>query len=577
MINVGTEQIGIVIGETTPARAVYLSFRPPRLGEYVLLEHPEGTVLGMVEESLIGNVFLPEDAKDIAAVMKTVEMLGEDRLYLKGAVRILTRLEDILAYKRVKPVKTPPKPGARVFEAGDDVLRRIFTPRGRPVLDGEAYVDEASGRGYVRIGALANNPNVPVYVDVTKMVARHTAILAMTGAGKSNTVAVLADRISRAFGGTVVIFDFHGEYVNAFSGRHVNVVRPRINPNTLKLYEIATLSNILPSYHKQYRVLRILYDLAYNKLGRRYQNRNLMELMVSAIDEIEEYLERAEYELSSHSDEKRKRKNPKERAKQAMEMIKEEKGEDVAASYERLLSVGRDRLYEVAGKLEDVLQRYKAFLSVEAPSDICHLVIPGMLNVVDLSDVDREGSDVFVAYVARSLLDNRKRYVASGGREGYRTPVFLVLEEAHILVPRGNEETNTKRVFAQIAREGRKFGVGVCLVSQRPKNIDENSLSQTSNKIILRLIEPEDQRYVQKTSEQLSDELLGLLTSLDVGEAILLGEFVMIPTLVKVDEHGGKTLGRDPEIVREWLSSSAGSRHAGWDIYDEFARMQYEP
>lgn len=563
------KEVGIVIGETTPAYAIYLSYEPPRLGEYLVIEHPEGPVLGMVEESLIGNAFLTEDAKDIRAAMKTIEMIGEERLYLKGKVRILSRLEDLVHKQKVRPVKTPPKPGAKVFLADTDTLTKIFVPRGAPVLSGEAIYDGESGRGYIRIGTLANNPGVPVYVDVTRMVARHTAILAMTGAGKSNTVAVIADRVSRAFRGTLVLFDFHGEYLDAFPDADYNIVVPRINPNALKLSEIATLANISPSYHKQYRVLRLLYEVVYKKLSQsiEFRNRNFIEVMIDIVDDLESMEEEIKSKQSPQQPNKR-RKVSKEQVRQ----IAKEKYGDVADLVTRLSDLKKDYLYEVVGKLEDLMLRYKAFLDINAPQHIGNLIVPGKLNVVDLSQVDREGSDVFVAYVARTLLEERKRYVTKG--EGYGTPVFLVLEEAHILVPK-DEDTNTKRVFSQVAREGRKFGVGICLVSQRPKNIDENSLSQTNNKIILRLIEPEDQRYVQKTSEQLSNELLGLLTSLDTGEAVVLGDFTILPTIVKIDEHKHKTMGRDPDVVREWMARSSKKKSGEPDLFDEFAKMQY--
>lgn len=574
MNNISGREIGVIIGETTPLNAVYLSFRPPRLGEYVLIEHPDGLVLGMIEESLVGNMFLPEDAKDIRAALKTIEMIGDDRLYLKGKVRILSRLEDLLDRHRVKPIKTPPKPGAKVYEADDSVLRRIFVPNGNMILDGEAIYDERNGKGYIRIGCLANSPDVPVYIDVTKMVARHIAILAMTGAGKSNTVAVIAYRVSRAFNGTVVLFDFHGEYLEAFPDVDSNIIIPRINPNSLKLSEIATLANIHPSYHQQYRVLRLLYDIVYRKLGRSgdYINKSFVELMIEVVDNYDIFEEEAKDEIR----EKEGKRNLSKKLVKELIRKKASKhyGNEIGELVAKLLDVKKEILYEVYGKLEDLLLRYKAFLSVEAPQSIDNLIVPGKLNVIDLSQVDREGSDVFVSYVSRTLLEERKRYVTSGGSEGYKTPVFLVLEEAHILVPR-DEETNTKRVFSQVAREGRKFGVGICLVSQRPKNLDENSLSQTNNKIILRLIEPEDQKYVQKTSEQLSNELLGLLTSLDVGEAILLGEFTILPTLVKIDEHRHKKMGRDPDVVREWLRGSIREKREEPDIFDEFAKMQY--
>ncbi|MEM1619430.1 MAG: ATP-binding protein [Fervidicoccaceae archaeon] len=546
----------MVIGETTPGRALFLAKRPPRLGEFVIIEHDEGFVLGMVEDSVAGSPFISDDSTDIEAVSKMLQIVGRDRFYLKGSARTLSRLEDLMVRRKVRPVKTPPRPGARVFEADEGVLNRIFTPPGRPLLGGEAYYDEKTRRGYVRIGSLATNPNVPVYVSVDKLVARHCAVLAMTGAGKSNAVAVLSNRIARAFGGTIVIFDFHGEYLDAFDSEVSNVIEPRINPDSLKLHEIGALASIVPSYHKQYRALRALYGLARAlRSSGEGGGKNVVELMIELADAIEDREAGEGLRSLLASSIARPERLPSE----------------AEEHYRRLVKLSSDVLHEVAGKLEDLLSRYRGFLSSSAPRDLSRLIVPRKLNVVDLSHVDREGCDVFVSFVSRSLLEARKRWVVSGGREGYPTPALLVLEEAHTLVPKGEEQTNTKTVFSQIAREGRKFGVGLCLVSQRPKSLDENSLSQTCSKIVLRIVEPEDQYYVQRTSEQLSRELVSLLPSLDVGEAVVFGEFALFPALVKIDEFGAKSMGRDPDVVGEWLKTS---RESGREL-DEFIEMQF--
>ena len=122
------------------------------------------------------------------------------------------------------------------------------------------------------------------------------------------------------------------------------------------------------------------------------------------------------------------------------------------------------------------------------------------------------------------------------------------VEEAHILAPQ-NRSSNSKYWITRIAREGRKFGLGLCLVSQSPKTVDHDALSQMNNMIILRLVEPEDQRHVQSASESLSQDLVNQLPSLNVGEAIVLGLMSKVPTLVKIDEFKGRRHGDDMDIV----------------------------
>jgi len=188
------------------------------------------------------------------------------------------------------------------------------------------------------------------------------------------------------------------------------------------------------------------------------------------------------------------------------------------------------------------------------------VVEPGKANVLKLGSVDEEVADVVASHYLEWLLRERKRFFATG--DGYPVPVLVVIEEAHVLIPR-DRSTLTKSVAARIAREGRKFGVGLCLVSQRPRNVDEDALSQTNNKIILKLVESSDQRYVQAASETLSEEMLEMLTSLDTGEAVLLGMMTPIPALVKIDKAEKKRAGGDIDVAGEWRKySEARKREA---------------
>jgi DNA helicase HerA-like ATPase len=203
----------------------------------------------------------------------------------------------------------------------------------------------------------------------------------------------------------------------------------------------------------------------------------------------------------------------------------------------------------VLNKLDDLVDNYGDIIDPGIPQSLTSIIEPGKLNIFDLSNVDEAGADAVVSHYARRILHERK--LARAGEGGYPVPLFMVLEEAHILVPR-DESTLSKTWIARIAREGRKFGLGLCLVSQRPKSLDPNSLSQANNAIIMRLVEPSDQRHVQQASERLSDDLLAQLPSLNIGEAVVLGLMTKIPALVKIDKFEGKLGGGDPDVVGEW-------------------------
>ncbi|RLF86469.1 ATP-binding protein, partial [Thermococci archaeon] len=133
-------------------------------------------------------------------------------------------------------------------------------------------------------------------------------------------------------------------------------------------------------------------------------------------------------------------------------------------------------------------------------------------------------------------------------------PILMIVEEAHIFAPQG-EHNDAVRILSRIAREGRKFGVGLGIVSQRPNKLNEDVLSQTNTKIILKIVNPKDQDYVLKASEQLSSDLLADIASLGKGEAVIVGQAIALPALVKIynfKEKGGDYGGEDIGIVSRW-------------------------
>lgn len=510
--------LGYTIGEATPYRASFIALKQPRMGEYVILEFDGRRFLGLVELVVSGSVTLPEDVHD-ARIVEKIRRLGDSRdVYVKGRIQILGEIETL------EIPRTPPPPGTEVLEAGVDDLKNVFGP---------------CGKQWIPVGTLIAHPEVEVYVNLNKIVSRHLAILAITGAGKSNTVAVLTEGIL-ARKGAVVIFDMHGEYTSLnFKNGRVNRIEPKINPSYMYVAELLTLMNINPAMaFKQAAYFRRVYNRA-RSLVKHYFNveRTVKGLVECLFEAIREYEEAARPYLEKKGRNSSKLKPPSD------------KGEiSVGSSIEAREIIGK--MFEIRSKLENMLEEYRDVISDTAP-DVVDSIRKGYANVVDLGSVDERAADVIVSHYLRRILYERKR-ARLGAESRLNYPILLVLEEAHILAPY-DRETLSKKWIARIAREGRKFGVGLCLVSQRPKALDVNALSQANNMIVLKLVEPSDQRHVQRASESLSDELLEHLPGLNVGEAILLGPMVRVPALVKIRRFEGKIVGGDIDVVGEWL------------------------
>jgi DNA helicase HerA-like ATPase len=208
---------------------------------------------------------------------------------------------------------------------------------------------------------------------------------------------------------------------------------------------------------------------------------------------------------------------------------------------------------------------------------------PNKVNILNMIEFTEKQANIAIAYYLEEILEDRKRAerlrsgrgvevrssISSNSGSGsmdstnvkFDTPVICAIEEAHVFLP-NNKDTDAKYIASKIAREGRKFGVSLIIVSQRPRRLDQDVLSQMGSLAILRLTNPDDQRYINEASEVLSKELLEYLPSLNVGEAILVGQWVNVPSIVKIEEVREKRVGGDISAVEQWRSSKRHSKIA---------------
>ncbi len=537
--------LGWIVGESTPLRSLIIfsrnALQKPRAGSYVVAEGPEGCMLGIVEAVSTGHRMLPSNVTDPEAVDTIVDWAiaqgADEDLYARGAVRWLSLLDPLVNMGKVVSPKTPAPPGTRVYPAPPSVLSQVF----------------ASGKkGWIRLGKLPDS-NVPFHIDVNSL-TRHLAILAVTGGGKSNTVCILARRIVEGLGGTMVIFDMHGEYKGILEdkGLEVNHSPARINPATMTFHELASLMRIPDNAHNQRRFLR----WAWKATRHLY---NSQRITAGEMLETVHYLLENLREIGRLMEQAKKNKSLAGNTNPLVDAL-------IKAGLRPPRVTSEESLAGILNRVEDFMEFYSDVLDPTVPLSLTQVIPPNKLTIFDLSIVDEQSADAIVSHYMRRILQARKTHKSRGSGESYPVPVVLVVEEAHVLVPR-DDSTLTKYWAGRIAREGRKFGVGLTLVSQRPKNIDADVLSQTNNKIILRMVEPEDIKYVQRASEELSDDIASLLPGLNPGEAVVTGKMAVLPGLVRIDLCEGKKKGADIDMVAEWESY----REGGGDIdVDDF-------
>jgi DNA helicase HerA-like ATPase len=401
-----------------------------------------------------------------------------------------------------------PDPGAKVYLAEDELLREILNKK-QPGETGSAQV---GGLLLRELGA------VPIALDVKELVSTHMAILAGTGSGKSYTAGVLIEEMLRPYNrAAVLIFDPHGEYSTltemrghtAFQGEdgyapQVKVLVPddiRIRVSSLDYYDIVTL---LPQMSdRQQSILNKAYALL--KKHKRGEYRWDVQDLIAAV-----------YEADTQVD---------------------EEGNEKAGSSGPALEWKLDRL-----------ARSEYFHPFEhlTPQN---LLEPGRVTVLQMNEISQEEQQVICAAVLRQTYQARvnthKEKITPEDENYLPYPVFILIEEAHRFAP-AHEPSRCKQVLRTILSEGRKFGLGVGLITQRPGKLDSDVLSQCMSQFLMRIVNPVDQDSLKHGVEAAGRDLLKELPSLTKGQVIISGACVNTPVLCQVrrrlTRHGGNTL-----------------------------------
>jgi DNA helicase HerA-like ATPase len=507
----GKAELGILVGDTKPDKVTFESRRPVSIGEYVVMEYGKGRVLGLVESSKVSSDALRNDIRNFDEAYESTQVAHENKR--DKSYRANVR---ILGYvEELKKCKSiipalPPEPGTGVYEATSEDLASVFSTKGSE---------------WVRIGTLLRNSDVEAKVNVDKVVSRHLAILAMTGMGKSNLVSLIAKELAR-IPGTVIIFDYHGDY-SSLEIPNLQLTDGRINPRFLSGDKLADVIEIQDNASNQRHVLRA----AFTKDVTDRQGEDFWDALSSAVA-----AERAEKGYREASD-------------------------------------------KVLDKIDDARMKFSRIMD-PGMFDPLSIVKNGRINVISLVELTERQANVLVSYYLEELLKDRKaaenskrdpKKEAKASR--FPAPVLVVIEEAHVFVPK-DEDTETKYFASKVAREGRKFGVGLVIVSQRPRGIDANILSQMGSLAVMRMVQPDDQMHVSAASESLSRDLVDQLTSLNPGEAIFAGQWVNLPTFVRVQEVRERTIGSDLRAVEEWRKL-AGAKTLAKESSDTYIPSGY--
>ncbi len=509
-----------------------------KVGEFILhraqIDGEERNVLSRVTARaplrLYPDGFLaaPEiDPDDVAAVFGYVGA-GHERFEITAAVigYYDERLGDF-----INP-RIPPRAGRPLYLAPDDLLASVLSKV------------SVGSQGAAHIGSLLSRESgrVPLALDLRAVTSTHLAIIANTGAGKSYLAAVLLEELMKPNNrAAVLIVDPHGEYstlaemmgheafVEADYSPDVRVFRPGdVKVRTAGL-TIGDLSYLLP---------------------------NLSERM-------EYLLRRAHRDVTRHS---LQEKGKPDRWTVAELLIRlrqlgEGGGEEDEAPDDRYAGTAEALIW----RLESVIKGATIFDDFEH-LDLAELFRPGRCSVLQLDEVDSRQQQIMVATLLRRAFRARtqteKGAVGEGDELYLPYPVFILIEEAHHFAPASVDVVSTQ-VLKQVLSEGRKFGLAVGLISQRPGRLDPDALSQCNTQFLLRIVNPIDQARVAESVETVGRELLRELPALTKGQVIVAGEAVNTPVLCRVrtrhTTHGAESPDA-PALWRKWFSGDKKRR-----------------
>lgn len=441
---------------------------------------------------------------------------------------------------------------------------------------------------------LASDPRVSVAIDGDLFFGRHIAVVGSTGSGKSGAVARIlqlgvtsgVDKLSGRNNSHIVILDLHGEYADAFpSGRVLSVqslALPYWLMNSEELVDMFIESSDENSYNQvsQFRqaILKnkrrhaqklgcdlseithdtpCYFDLAEVLTYISNQNSEIIYKGTSGephvpkladgtlvADPSEYYFDRLHTFIATASQGANKAVNgPFYGQLSRFVMRLEARLDDERLGF--LLKPAMDNGQKpVTENRAEIIRSFLGYITAEESNVV----------IFDFSGVPFEILSVVVSLLSRLIFDLKFQYRRLQGSRDREFPVLLVLEEAHNYVPQDEAARfkSVKRSIERIAKEGRKCGISLMVVSQRPSEVSETILSQCGNFVAMRLTNPADQNYIRRLLPDTLGGLAETLPSLPQRCAILTGDSVPVPSIVKILELRHKPNSHDIAFLAEW-------------------------
>lgn len=455
----------------------------------------------------------------------------------------------------------------RTLETVPEIDANCFALEGERLTGFMQVISAVSGEGQrLSLGHYTLDAAAEAFVNGNKLFQRHAVVVGSTGSGKSWTTARLLEQIAALPSANALVFDVHGEYgsLNGKGFRHFRVAGPSdvdegraLNDGVLHL----------PYWLLSYEALVSMF------VDRSDQNAPNQAMLISrtVLAAKASYLESGKHLdiLASFTID-----SPvpfevsfvlAELNRLNVEMVAGARGDKqgdfngkLSRLIQRLESKSKDR------RLGFLFPRSSQTLSFEWLNELVATLLAGSdasasggVKIIDFSEVPSDVLPLIVGMVAR-LAFSVQQWLPSGGRH----PVAIFCDEAHLYIPEkasSAADENAIAIFERIAKEGRKYGVGLVVVSQRPAEVSRTVVSQCNNLIAMRLTNGEDQAVVRRLLPDSLGSFGDLLPVLDTGEALVVGDAILLPTRIRIGAPTNEPLSGTIDFWDRWAAEDGTS------------------
>ncbi len=417
--------------------------------------------------------------------------------------------------------------------------------------------EAAKGEHALELGKYALDSNAIAYLDGNKFFQRHAALLGSTGSGKSWTVATILENASKLPSANLVVFDLHGEYNKLCYARHLRVPGPEDLGKTQEglIYLPYWLLNaeelqaifIDRSEFSAHNQVMVFQDAVIDDKKRFLIEQGKEDILKAftldspipfSIDNVILHIKNLNEEMVQGP------KGPKQGQFFGM----------FSRLITRIRSKLSDKRYGFLFQAPESEHEYGTMAKI-AEKLMDYSKGKSKVKIIDFSEVPSDILPVIIGLVARIIFQ-----VQFWTNDDKRKPIALICDEAHLYMPKKDEsnpiEKRAIEAFEKIAKEGRKYGVALVIISQRPADVSPTILSQCNNVVSLRLTNGDDQNTVKKLMPESLSSILDILPVLDVGEALVVGDSILLPSRIIISPPEEKPRSATIDFWDEWSKAT---------------------